>query len=69
MKEAGPLHGRHRVMMAAISVHQSARRGETPDPVIVDDTNVFYGPSRPGTGVVIRDFLGREHSCELGTSG
>ena len=64
LKESGPLHERHRVLIAATRMDLRVRRGETPDPVVVDDTTVSYDPSRPGTGIVIRDFLGREQSLE-----
>jgi hypothetical protein len=64
LKESGPLRERHRVLMAATRMDLRVRRGETPDPVTVDDTTISYDPSRTGTGVVIRDFLGREQRLE-----
>jgi hypothetical protein len=50
--------------MAATTMHRRVLRGETPEPVTVDDSTVSYDRSRPGTGIVIRDFLGREHRLE-----
>ena len=64
IKESGPLHDRHRVLMAAAGMNLRVRRGEMPDPVTVDDTTISHDPSRPGTAIVIRDFLGREMMFE-----
>jgi hypothetical protein len=64
IKESGPLRERHRILRAATGMDRRVRRGENPDPVVVDDTTISYDPSRPGTGIVIRDFLGREQSLE-----
>jgi hypothetical protein len=64
IKESGPLRERHRILMAAIDMDQRVRRGETPAPMTVEDATVAYVPGRPGTGVVIRDFLGREHTLQ-----
>jgi hypothetical protein len=64
LKESGPLRERHQILMSAITMDRRVRRGETPDPVTVDEATISYDGSRPGTGIVIRDFLGREHRLE-----
>jgi hypothetical protein len=64
IKESGPLRERHRILMAATRMDLRVRRGETPDPVTVGDTTISYDAGRPGSGIVIRDFLGREQSLE-----
>ena len=71
IKESGPLQERRRIREAAIEMHRRIRHGETPEPVTVGDTTISYDPTRAygWRGIVIRDFLGREHGFEEWLSG